>query len=56
MKDFTYHNANEYCLLSDSCSWLRQMGLLETFWVLDIKWIIFYYEDIVTYKEWIREK
>ncbi|KKN00707.1 hypothetical protein LCGC14_1135070 [marine sediment metagenome] len=55
MKDFTYHE-KEYSLEADACSWLTIMGLRETLWILDLKWIIHYYNGIITYSKWIKEK
>ena len=53
MKDFTRHE-NKYGLYSDDCSWLRQMGLRETQWILDAEFILFFY-GIIIFNEWINE-
>ncbi len=54
MKDFTRHE-NKYGLYSDDCSWLRQMGLRETQWILDAEFILFFY-GIITFNEWAKGK
>ena len=51
MKDFIL--LDDYNLHHDAASWLVNMGLRETRWMLDAIWISFSYD--MTYKKWINE-
>jgi len=48
MKDYTYTRAS---LNPDAFAWLTNMGLRETQWILDAKWL--YLIHNMSYKNWI---
>jgi len=50
MKEFI-HVGDQYSLLYDSCHWLTKMGLRETRWILDARWILSSYDT--TYGKWM---
>ena len=53
MKDFTYIN-NGFNLTAYDCVWLKDMGLLETRWILDREWFfVFYPNRQLTFDEWV---
>ena len=54
MKDFTYYDDDKISLRVSDCQWLREMGLVETQWILDIKWLLMRVNRPV-FKEWIGE-
>lgn len=51
MKEFTYFGDHE--LDNDPSRWLSKMGLEETLWILDIKWIT---SVQTSFNEWIGEE
>ncbi|KKN00713.1 hypothetical protein LCGC14_1135130 [marine sediment metagenome] len=54
MLDFTYYRDNKISLHISDCSWLAKIGLRETQWILDTKWILTQ-TNSPTFNEWIGE-
>ena len=54
MKEFDYSSSKKTSLSPDPSYWLVDMGLRETRWILDTRWIIRTCE--VTYNEWLENK
>jgi len=54
MKDFTYYEI-DHSLDFDACSWLDELGLRETRWILDTDWILTQ-SSSPTFKVWVGEE
>ena len=55
MRDYkyTYNNGGEPSLDADAFYWLSEMGLKETQWILDTKWLSIDYN--LAFQKWIDE-
>lgn len=49
MKDFTYKDKDKFDLAIADSGWLTDLGLFETHWFLDTKWLMKH----TTLKKWL---